>query len=106
MNFDNCKRGNLLSPEDQRHVLAAYIYRTTVENKRLHPEAVRTAGGKLPPISDKRWLEITDFAVTASGALDHRTKYCFTNHNEVPEWRAIIQADWTPDTKLDALTIA
>ncbi len=80
-----CRRGNQLRPEDQKLVLAAYVYRNTVENPRR-----ATGGSTLPPITDQRWLEITDFAVNKDGGLNQRVKECYTNHNEVPEWKIII----------------
>lgn len=86
-------RGNRLEYVDQVYVLAAYIYRNTVENLRAHPDCVRQAGGSLPPITDARWLEITDFVVKNNGHLDGRVRSCTTHHHEVPEWAAIID-DW------------
>lgn len=81
-----------MSPEDQKYVLAAYIYRGTIENQRVHPDAVQQAGGTLPLISDARWLEITDFEVTDRGTLNHKTRHCYVNHLEVPEYKVILDA--------------
>lgn len=81
-------RGDKLHPDDRSHVLLAYVYRNTIENNsRRH-----LAGGKLVPITDQRWLEITDFAVRKDGRLDHRVHECHVNHNEVPEWKRDIDA--------------
>ena len=86
----NTLRGNQLCQPDQDHCLAAYIYRNTVENIRRNPGAVRQAGSTLAPITDARWLEITEFDVKDSGRLDSRSKYCYTHDHEIPEWKAAI----------------
>ena len=83
-----CKRGSQLTPAQQQQVLAAYRYRNTVENPLRH-----VGGSRLPPISDQRWLEITDFAVNKDGSLNQRVTECWTNHGEVPEWKVVID-EW------------
>lgn len=84
-------RGNQLPERDKQIVLAAYVYRNTHENRKAHPEAVRQAGGKLPPISDEQWLRITSFNTRKDGHLDERAHHCFTHDHEVPEWAEIIR---------------
>lgn len=88
----NTLRGNQLNESDKAHVLSAYVYRKTVENMARNAAAVRTAGNRLPPITDAQWLAITDFAVTQSGRLDKRSRHCMTHDCEIPERKAIIEA--------------
>jgi hypothetical protein len=97
------KRGNELTAADRQHVLAAYVYRNTIENKQANPDAVRAAGGSLPPISDEVWLAITEFNVTKDGTLDQRQRYCHTWHSEVPEWNAILHPK--PKTELKFISL-
>lgn len=85
-------RGNQLNPEDQKHVLAAFIYRKTHENMWANPAAVKQTSNWLPAISDEQWLAITDFEVTESGRLDRRAHHCMTHDCEIPEHKAIIEA--------------
>lgn len=82
------KRGTELHEEDRRHVLSAYVHRNTVENP--HTLEKRTANTKLPEITDRLWLQITDFAVKKDGRLDRRVHECHTHCDEVPEWKRII----------------
>ena len=67
-----------LCDEDRRHVLAAYIYRHTIENARAHPDCVRASGARIPLITDARWLETTCWRVRNDGRLDRRVKFCRT----------------------------
>lgn len=85
-------RGNLLHPKDRAFVLRAYLYRNTVTNP-YH----RRNNTKLPPITDQRWLEITDFQIRKDGRLNMAVKDCHTNHSEVPEWKKMID-DWAATT--------
>jgi len=78
-------RGTHLHPDDKAHVLRAFVYRNTIENEKR-----RRRANKLPPITDARWLEITDFYVRQDGRLDERFNYCYTHDHEVPERKAII----------------
>lgn len=89
------KRGNKLHPDDKAHVLSAYVYRNTRENPfRLE------GGSSLAPISDRKWLEITDFAVRDNGRLNRRVKeLCCTHYDEVPEWQAQIER-WAKNRKI------
>lgn len=89
----NTLRGTQLTPEDQRHVLAAYVYRCTVENAKANPRAVKATGSTLPLILDSQWLEVTSFAVTQAGRLDKRVRSCFTHNHEIPAHKAILD-DW------------
>lgn len=91
-------RGNQLSAEDCKHVLAGYVYRKTFENVKAHPAAVAKTGNTLPLISDAQWLAITDFEVTAKGRLSLRSKFCMTHDCEIPERKAIINA-WSASQK-------
>ena len=81
------KRGNKLHPDDKAHVLRTYVYRNTLEN----PFRLEGGSSLSPPITDQKWLEITDFAVRDNGRLNRRVKECHTNHDEVPEWQAQIE---------------
>lgn len=93
-------RGDQLHPEDRAHVLAAYIYRGTIENQKANPEAVRQAGSSLPLITDRLWLAVTEFT-TRNGRLDTRQQYCTTHHEEVPEHKAILDKQNPPHPSLE-----
>jgi hypothetical protein len=80
--------GTELNASDRQHVLAAYVYRNTVENIRRNAAAVKRAGGSLPPITDAQWLEITQFTVTNAGRLDQRVHHCHL----IPAWKSAIDA--------------
>jgi len=71
------KKGVELNQEDQRCVLAAYIYRNTGDH--VPPTVPR---GILQFKNDQEWLEHTSFKVTKVGRLDHRAKYCYSS----PTW--------------------
>lgn len=71
--------GTMLTEADQKHVLAAYVYRHT----RDHVPA--WARGLREPVqfgSDREWLEHTDFAVRKDGRLDARVTGCLS----YPTW--------------------
>jgi len=87
-------RGNELCQSDRAHVLAAYIYRGTIENQRAHPQAVAMAGSRLPLITDAQWLEISEWPVTKSGRIDRRAKHCTTFHSEMKAHKAMID-EWS-----------
>ena len=70
--------GDKLSPEDQRHVLAAYVHRFTGQH---HPNWAKGEwkDGKPYPLQfkdDAEWLANTQFAIKADGSLDGRVKEC------------------------------
>jgi hypothetical protein len=74
--------GYALHPDDQRHVLAAYVHRFTGEHT---PAWVGQAGeGNYKPQfrDDKEWLINTVFTVNKNGRLDKRAKYC----RSTPTW--------------------
>lgn len=78
------KLGNWLHPEDQRHVLAAFVHRFTRDHK---PEWANKPwkDGKPYPVqfdSDADWLAHTSFAVRNDGRLDGRVHRC----ESVPTW--------------------
>jgi hypothetical protein len=101
-------RGNRLKPSARAEALSAFIYRVTHENMARNPRLVRQTGSRLPPISDQQWLEITEFRVTRSGDLDMRTRFCFTNHHEIPAHKAILD-EWAankPSLAVAALTVS
>lgn len=67
------KVGSKLHPEDQKHVLAAYIYRHTGD----HVPPIVKGVAKLQFKNDQDWLEHTSFKVNKDGRLDKRAKYCY-----------------------------
>lgn len=73
----NTKRGNELTPEEQKHVLAAYCHRST-------PSTRNGRSGEYPLqfASDEEWLANTDFDVTTKGKLDKRRTGCVS----YPTW--------------------
>lgn len=78
------KLGTELHPDDQRHVLSAYVHRHTREHK---PEWARKEwkDGKPYPVqfaSDADWLAHTRFAVTTKGRLHHGVHECESS----PTW--------------------
>lgn len=82
MNLENFVRGTDLHPEDQKHVLAAYIYRYTRE---YVPAWATKPNGETYPVqfaSDADWLANTTFAVKTDGRLDKRVNRCESN----PTW--------------------
>ena len=67
--------GTLLHSADKAEVLAAYVYRNTVENRKVNEKAVQQAwSGKAPePVTDAEWLATHTFAVKKDGRLDSRS---------------------------------
>lgn len=65
------KRGNELTPEEQKHVLAAYCHRSTPTTR-----TGRSGVELLQFASDEEWLANTEFDVTKTGKLDMRRKGC------------------------------
>ena len=55
-----------LSPQTQREVLSAYVYRLTTENG--YPKK-NPCGARVPAVSDVQWLREHAFWVTKSGRL-------------------------------------
>jgi len=66
-------KGENLTPEQKRHVLNAYIYRNTFENKersqRLNPTC------KIY-VSDAQWINEHAFYFNNDGSLSGRHKHC------------------------------
>ena len=80
----NTTPGNLLTAEDKRHVLAAYVHRFTGEYK---PKWAREPwkNGKPYPVQfrdDADWLANTLFITRGNGRLDLRYQACFST----PTW--------------------
>jgi hypothetical protein len=69
------------SPDDQRHVLAAYVHRYTREHV---PAWARREPGRCPVrfASDAEWLANTSFRVRRDGRLDRRARFCESS----PTW--------------------
>lgn len=70
--------GDMLHPEDKKHVLNAYVYRMTFENIERHPRIAQymwTNGYRLELIHDTEWLKKSRFAVRRDGRLDKRYRY-------------------------------
>jgi hypothetical protein len=77
-------KGSALSPENQKHVLSAYVHRYTKEHK-PNWASKEWKDGKPYPVhhaSDKEWLHNSEFAVTKKGSLSARHNYCKSN----PTW--------------------
>lgn len=75
------KKGNDLTQEDQKYVLAAYVHRYTREHRPAWVDEFPSKNG-VHFASDKEWLERTDFHVRKNGRLDMRHKNCFSH----PTW--------------------
>lgn len=73
------KRGADLNPEDQAHVLRAYVHRFTGEHRPKWTEHTKTP---LQFASDQEWLAHTEFAVRRDGRLDRRVRECYST----PTW--------------------
>lgn len=72
-------RGDKLTPEDQKRVLAAYVHRYTGDHTPAWVTSI------LFPINfrdDADWLANTEFHVTANGRLDLRWRSCESH----PTW--------------------
>lgn len=76
--------GTLLSAEDQRHVLAAFVHRFTREHRPAWA-AQPWKDGRPYPVqfdSDRDWLAHTWFKITKAGRLDKRVHHCYSS----PTW--------------------
>ena len=74
--------GSDLTPQDQRHVLSAYVHRFTAEHV---PEWTRRQDCQTCPVqcaSDAEWLANTRFAVRKDGRLNHSYHEC----HSTPTW--------------------
>ncbi len=70
--------GNKLTAEDQKHCLAAFVYRFTGDH-RPHWATKIWKDGKTYPLQfadDQDWLAHAQFAVKKNGRLDQRAKFC------------------------------
>ena len=65
-------KGNELSAQARREVLAAFVHRLTSENG--YP-ARNPCGATIPAISDAQWLDEHAFYVRADGNLSKEHKY-------------------------------
>lgn len=83
-NPSNMLAGNLLSPKDQKTVLAKYVNRYTKDHKPQWAYELCPDGTKYPVgfESDKEWLEHSLFLTTSKGRLDNRAKWCESH----PTW--------------------
>lgn len=71
-----------LTPADQRHVLAAFVYRYTAEHR---PSWTARQDCQTCPVqfaSDADWLANTRFAVRKNGRLNHNYRSCDSS----PTW--------------------
>jgi len=70
--------GHSLTWEDQRHVLAAYVHRSTGEHTPPWARLPRPDGQPYTPqyLTDAQWLQRTQFAVRTDGRLDGRVHHC------------------------------
>ncbi len=68
-------RGDKLSAKVRQHVLAAFIYRWTVENPNREFVWRKLAKPTMPLISDEQWLREHAFHVTKAGQLDDRVHH-------------------------------
>lgn len=69
------KLGTELTPAQQREVLNAYLYRNTGDFRQNLETPVQFK-------DDADWLAHTYFAMTKTGKLSRRSKYCHSN----PTW--------------------
>lgn len=78
------KLGSQLHPEDQQHVLRAFVHRFTADHKPSWAQKPMPNGNpyKVQFSSDADWLAHTYFRVTTSGRLDRRATTCQSN----PTW--------------------
>ncbi len=72
------KLGSELTPEDQKHVLAAYVHRFTGDHR---PKWAK-GGYTIQFRDDQEWLAHTRFHVTKRGRLDGRFRACESS----PTW--------------------
>ncbi len=96
--MDRTVRGSTLSPACQKAALAAFQNRYT---RTHHPAWTRSIPGYVYPLqfdSDEDWLAHTDFAVTASGKLDRRVRYC-TSSPSWPDNPELRPPGWPPERR-------
>lgn len=76
--------GTALHEIDKKHVLAAYVHRSTKEHVPLWAYARQPNGKPYPQqfASDLDWLAHTFFEVRRDGRLDRRVKACVSH----PTW--------------------
>jgi hypothetical protein len=79
MNLETSKRGTELHPDDQKHVLAAYVHRFTGQHR---PQWADSQHCNVQFRDDADWLANTSFAVRKNGRLDRRSKECYSR----PTW--------------------
>ena len=72
------KHGHELHPDDQKHVLAAYVHRHTGEHKPRWANEKRPDGSDYKPQhkNDADWLKHTEFAVKKNGRLHQGVRSC------------------------------
>lgn len=83
------KLGGELCPEDQRHVLAAFVHRFTGQHRPRWKDKDSSANVRACPVQfkdDADWLANTFFAVRNDGRLDQRVTGC-ESHPTWPEGR-------------------
>lgn len=73
-----------LKPEDQKHVLAAYVHRFTGDHRPEWTNQLRPDRQTYPLqfLNDRDWLAHTQFVVTQAGSLDRRFQECISH----PTW--------------------
>lgn len=76
--------GSKLHPQDQRHVLSAYVHRFTRDHKPSWAIKPRPDGSAYPVqfASDSDWLDHTLFSTRNDGRLDARAEACCSS----PTW--------------------
>ena len=78
------KNGSDLHPDDQKHVLAAYVHRYTGEHVPQWATKRRWDGSRYMPqhATDSDWLHHTTFAVNKDGRLNQKS----THAESTPSW--------------------
>ena len=78
------RAGNLLHPDDQKHVLRRFVHRYTGNHKPDWVNSNRMIKRAMPVQfkDDAEWLANTQFRVRDDGRLDKRVSYCMSN----PTW--------------------
>jgi len=64
--------GHLLSGVQRKEVLAAFLYRNTLEN----PQGAKHTGETLSPVSDDHWIKTHAFYIRNDGKLAKKPSYC------------------------------
>lgn len=71
--MSNLIRGENLNEQQRREVLAAYVYRNTVENRiiseRVNPSAEIT-------LTDREWIKTKAFYINKDGSLSRKHQRC------------------------------